>query len=131
METIDEFELLASFLYVNFETACMLQTLGFDWYTHKSFSRYGDEYGDGTKLYVKTDKHILRPTLYQAQKFLREKYDIHLLNDFTYNKHSFKIVKNIAFSNPFFTSEYNTYEQALSEGIEETCKYLLNEKNMD
>lgn len=84
---------------------------------------------DGISIFPIKGKYRLldtveAPTQSLVQKWLREIHNIHLLNGFNYDKHQFKVVRNIAFTSPIMTAEYDTYEEALEEALQQGLKLL-------
>jgi hypothetical protein len=127
--------------YVDFECAKMLVELD---YPQKIMKIFGFNYYNGEgkfngnvirDLINGTKTSISAPTLYQAQKFLREKYSkfITVEDDKEWGKYSAIVKTKVEALNGSalyldgFTI-FNTPEQALLEGIKETCKYLLDGK---
>ena len=79
---------------------------------------------------VMTANFIDAPTLWEAQKWLREEKDIIVYPE----KNSFGWYYAIHYSvgkvHQFkYSEEYDTYEKALSEGIKEAVKILTNNEN--
>lgn len=98
----------------------------------------------GNGQLVKTKFYPNPPTLYEAQKFLREEKHLHievffsLIDDKRQLHYDWHIVHNIRFDDDEYTYDcdvldsmgsYKSYEEALSEGIKEAVKILTNNKN--
>lgn len=121
--------------YVSFSQAKDLKELGFDWYC----ATYWDDEGYPGKsdwvikhatIYCPSfptydDCELLRPTLYQVQKWLREVKNIHIEIKFTSNPQyepwvgKVVIIENYPEPNTIInTDTCDTYEEALSSGID-------------
>lgn len=117
--------------YCDYDTSCALVELGFNGFTQ-------GVYKDKNKLVLQSawlDARrakvlglIIAPHLYSAQKWLREEKDIIVYPE----KNSFgwycAIHNNIGKVHQFkYSEKYNTYEEALLEGIKEAVKILKGE----
>ena len=130
--------------FVSYEIAEMLKTLGFDreteyFYTNIKKPRLekGVEYmSDGyvrwwkwnqmPNNYPTKPESVLcaAPTLYQTQKWFREVYSIDVTPYPELGKYDVNVSKK---SEGFlFLEQFETYEEALLEGIKETCIFILN-----
>lgn len=131
--------------YVDYDVAKMLKELGFNHDVYSYFSCYDninielydnikDGIGDMNDMDLEDSDmvYISRPTLYQAQKFLREKYQVFITVKIPYkvwDQYSAVVMTSIPALNAAallidgFTV-YDTPEQALSEGIKETCIFI-------
>lgn len=107
--------------YCDYETCVALKELGYD---DSTDLRYNDSHSLGDFL-----SGIKAPTLYEAQKWLREKKRILILPDYNsfgwfcgihYPINSVKMFKYTA-------KEVNSYEETLAEGIKAAVK-ILKEK---
>lgn len=131
--------------YVSFEVAKLLKEKGFN-EPYLYFYRNGSLYTlSGDIIYCENDNVNNRiiypqPTLYEAQKWLRNKYEIHI------NVNKYVVITQIdaddkirakrdfwAFSIYYTTTfhhihdclgQYSSYEEALNEGIKETLKLI-------
>lgn len=117
--------------YVDFETAKMLLELKYLWNSFKpiydkgKLIKSGRSFSNGHPSDF-NNQYYPAPTLYQAQKFLREKYncDVIVNIDGSFSMpYQFRVYTK---ADVIVSKNYETYEHALSEGIKETCKYLLN-----
>jgi hypothetical protein len=127
--------------YVDFECAKMLVELD---YPQKIMKIFGFNYYNGegkfngnviSDLTKGTKTSISAPTLYQAQKFLRERYNkfITVEDDKEWGKYSAIVKTKVESLNGSASyldgfTIFNTPEQSLLEGVKETCKYLLDGK---
>lgn len=128
--------------YVTFEQAQQLKQLGFDLECNHYYHLYDElptlsvlsEYENSNKF----DKNWSAPTLAQAQKWLREKgIEVGAFADFDgelpNGKWMWLMRKfNTHLYDTEFTEEninYNSYEEALSEGINKALKILKEQEN--
>lgn len=128
--------------FVTFEQAKSLKELGFDWECRavylfdSSYDNNGFVYGRGFWVmdYNKTDEGYSAPTLYQAQKWLREvkKVDITITLLLSYSEAE-KLPVPARYYNPKLTigiyeyktiAQHCTYEGALLEGIRVALELL-------
>lgn len=130
--------------FVTYEQAAILKELGFDWecnhYYDNDFSfqeytqTYLTNYANWNKQY--DDFHIISaPTLAQARKWLGEVKDVNIVANFKFKKGQVKYSWYIVTDNgdrgicdSVENSMYDTYEQALSAGIDRALE-LLKEEN--
>ena len=133
--------------YVSYDQALRLKELGFDWKCETFWDDEGSpkehewvikNYHDYPFVTNEEDCTILRPSLAQAQKWLREKHNIIILVETyfknymegDYNKAEFEYVRvnmnlNAARKGSSKDGElFESYEQALSAGIDETLELL-------
>lgn len=132
--------------YVSLETAKMLKGKGYD--EECAYYIICDEDGHVRPLYAstvssltKTNKILYKcPTLYEAQKWLRQKHNLHInvgiWGDYSIDADGNKVDERQywAFDTYFTTNimshifncdgEYDTYEQALDAGIREALKLI-------
>ena len=88
------------------------------------------------RIKVKREEKHVPILLYEAQKFLREEWGVHITINYMYhlNEHSFGVTlrfvgKALRDSGALYdTTKYSTYEEALNEGIKEVIKLLKEEK---
>lgn len=134
--------------YVSYEQAQALKWLGFDWECLHYYNKEGllfsnsDSDCEGGGIYVKNleishnkknKNRIDAPALAQAQKWLRNKGLFLIVDMGQDRKHDSKFAWYVNNSNGYIVdvlaSEiiYNSYEEALSEGITECLKFLENE----
>ena len=125
--------------YVSYEQSVKLKELGFNWECNHFY--------DEDKELIKYDFHqefydeelyadcILAPTLSQVHKWLREVHHIDINIDSVYHildtgdeiMYGLRISNQRTFQREFYQN-YNSYEEALSIGIDKAFE-LLNEKN--
>lgn len=117
--------------FVSFEQAVQLKALGFDWKTDYMLYVSGDFqklvsnnefYGNG--LYKLCDEYYYVPSLYEAQKWLRDVKGIDVIvlryaNDYAYKVYSKDMITDT-------DGLYETYEQALSSGIDQVLQLLTD-----
>ena len=129
--------------YVSFEQAKALKELGFDW-------DCGAYYYTDTKEFrgnISPDNHNYRseivasaPTLYQAQKWLREKYKLWLetvicitnVNQYSCDIYDLKTADEDGYMDGPTTDiegTFNTPEQSLSAGIDKAIELLKQQNN--
>lgn len=119
--------------YVSFETARLLKEAGFDWPCEKWF-----ELKDGTPVEWGADARCnwniskddySRPTLSLAAKWLRKKNNIYVevIRKFTCWKFSL-INLNLVCIIKLTAGSFNTYEEALEEGLKEALEFLINKE---
>ena len=117
--------------FVTYEQAVKLKELGFDWecnhlYSHRSSIDFNDScyYHDFNTTDSSNDYSA--PTLAQAQKWLREVKEteviVHKINDSIYNYTIYGQLVNLTTKTIF-----DTYEQALSAGIDKALELLKEE----
>ena len=101
----------------DYETCVALKELGYDDVTHYYFNKDG----------VRTP----RIPLYEAQKWLREEKNIIVYPEKNSFGWYYAIHYNVGEVHQLkFSDEYDSYEEALSEGIKEAVK-ILKEKDND
>ncbi len=97
--------------YCDYDTCVALKELGYDDVTHYYFNKEG----------VRTP----RIPLYEAQKWLREEKDIIVYPEKNSFGWYYAIHYNVGKVHQFkYSEEYETYEEALLEGIKEAVKIL-------
>lgn len=79
--------------------------------------------------YLKSTRTVLpKPSLYEATKWIREKYEIHVNADYDRVNHRwFYSYYSIGIENKFDVisdSNYETFEEALNEGMFEVLKLI-------
>lgn len=126
--------------FVTFEQAKCLEKLGFDWECNHFYPTVKPNKLFRMPLYHNKDdvyEAVLAPTLAQAQKWLREKeIEVGVYGDFDGELRTEKWVWlmrkfNTHLFDTIFTEHdisYDTYEEALSEGINKALE-LLKEEN--
>ena len=95
-------------------------------YSHNSFPKE-----------IVTSKYIDAPTMWEAQKWLREEWGIHITIHYVYhlNEHVFGTTlrfmgKTLRDHGALYdTTKYSTYEEALLEGIKNAVKILKDQFN--
>lgn len=121
--------------YVSYELAKKLKETGFDWECRGYYPESGELCGsieaDNFNHLGSTYKGewfsdtISAPTLWHAQKWLREKHKLHILVDSgLYGKWYYKVFPIGECCIDEGNSNYVTYEQALSAGIESALRLL-------
>ena len=114
--------------YCDYETSRELKELGF-------VAGLGED-NCGHCLYDEAwHDQVDRPLLYEAQKWLREEWGVHITIHYVYhlNEHIFGTTlrfmgKTLRDSGALYdTAKYSSYEEALLEGIKEAVK-ILKEK---
>lgn len=132
--------------FVSYEQATTLKELGFDWECYSLYNENGklspnlEEWCDIAFLnYNYHDVLLSAPTLAQAQKWLREvkelDVDITLFRKIDARDASAKIKRyyncEIAYSEDSedLHEDFESYEQALSAGIDKALELLKAEKN--
>lgn len=129
---------------VSFETAKLAKEKGFDeptyaWYAELNYTLPKRELVESGKngisqwfrnSDVNGDRFISSPTQSLLQKYLREKYGIIVTSDpvigLSYLKYSYNIYKkdNIWHVIKFTAKQWDTYEEALEEGLQEGLKLI-------
>lgn len=115
--------------YVSFETAKLLQEKGFE----INSSKYGESKTvalTARKLHHKEKVFYPRPELWVVQTWLRTKYNLHievLLIDYKpYNRFYMRCMKiGKYFTLSYDGNDYETYEEALEQGIIYCLNHLL------
>ena len=113
--------------YCDYDTCVALKELGFnnlvDWY-------FNEEKSIVSSLARYRNTYIPRVSLYEAQKWLREEKNIIVYPEKNNLGWFYTIHYNIRKVHRFEYSEkyYNSYEEALSEGIKEAVKILKENK---
>lgn len=121
--------------YVSFEVAKLLKEKGFDkpcngWYGRNGTMFY-DIYRENHNSSFPDDARMSMPTLYEAQKWLREKHNIHLVTQcityhgpthhFDYKCEVFSFNRNRGYR---VANIRHTYEETLNLGILEALKLI-------
>lgn len=122
--------------YVTFEQAQKLKQLGFDWECNHYYHLYDEQDTLSTLSKFensnKFDKNWSAPTLAQAQKWLREVKGIiiipHVIHVEDILKYDFYIYGELLDIECDFEG-FNTYEFALSEGINKALNFLKEQEN--
>lgn len=122
--------------YVTHDVGLLLKEIGFNENCKYSYLENGlrccpSEYEQNFNL---SEKRCSCPTLYEAQRWLRENYDIHLdikiicfyaptrKSDFICDIHSLNSKEYRE------TKVYQSYEKVLNEGIRESCELIKNRR---
>lgn len=133
---------------ISLETAQLAKEKGFDWECIESYDPVNSElYPVGLLSnnpvtlenflidYNYYDNHISAPTQSLLQKWLREKHNFSLLatvDTYESGDYSFEIWKTLVGEEPYMKMEsstnWETYEQALEEGLKEALKLINNEQ---
>lgn len=120
--------------YVSFETAKLLKEAGFDWPCEKWF-----ELKDGTPIEWGADARcnwnvskddFSRPTLSLAAKWLREENNIYVevIRKFTFWQFSLINLNPVCIIK-LTAGSFNTYEEALEEGLKEALERICKVKS--
>ena len=120
--------------YVSFETARLLKEAGFDWPCEKWF-----ELKDGTPIEWGADARcnwnvskddFSRPTLSLAAKWLREENNIYVevIRKFTFWQFSLINLNPVCIIK-LTAGSFNTYEEALEEGLKEALERICKVKS--
>ena len=130
---------------VSLETAKLLKEVGFIGFCRTYYNRAGElnEFsyyqGDGTGVnslnleddYLPEDFYIIAPTQCLAQKWLREKYDKHIIvNPTVFKEYQFTVYKTFDRIIIYPRDVFKTYEQALENGLQKAIKIIKDEKNI-
>lgn len=114
--------------YCDYDTCVALKELGFnnlvDWY-------FNEEKSIVSSLARYRNTYIPRIPLYEAQKWLREEKNIHIeipiwLTNGGVWKYNFRLQTREFYDRAI--GEWDTYEEALSEGIKEVVRLMLEGK---
>lgn len=116
--------------YVSFEVARLLKEKDFDWYCRAYY-----DYNNSGLSYLNdisnTYDVYAAPTLYMAQKWLREEKSIHILIDVHAGEYfavlwktNGTFIKSLALKGPNINHDWDNYEQALQAGILEALKLI-------
>lgn len=116
--------------YVTYEQAVKLKELGFDWKYGKGFQM--KTYYNFLKILGQFDEEIITteipaPTLAQVQKWLREVKEKYLFVDMGVNsnrKYYWYITDAQGISRKVSFSPFDSYEEALSSGINKSIEIL-------
>lgn len=121
--------------YVSLEVAKLLKAKGFDKYCRNTYSEYDNKITIAS-VFTRKNTELNNncyscPTLYEAQKWLREKYMIYISSlptkDNSITVWYFQVVKD-TFEDAIYSrvspNTFNTYEEALNEGILEALKAI-------
>lgn len=114
--------------YCSFEVSKLLKKKGFNCYTTTWHQRgngiVGDVVGKSDRYNSKGEAYTSHPTHALAQKWLREKHNIHVQIDFSYSSPfdviwyaNIYILKTQEVYQAENGKEYGTYEEALEEGL--------------
>lgn len=112
--------------YVSLKVATILKEKGFDEYCNALY--VNDKWSDiscKNSLDLLNGEFYAAPTLYQAQKWLRDKHLVHIVVDFNRKGWYFKmydIKEDMCVGT--MDGYCKTYEEALDNGIEESLNYL-------
>ena len=121
--------------YVSFKVAKLLKEKGFKWLVNHYYNKYGnfnntyetwENYSD-----LIGELMISAPTLYMAQKWLREKKEIHITLDISQSgyyavlwKTNGTFIKTLVDKGLNSDGVWNTYEDAMDAGIYEALKLI-------
>ena len=115
--------------FVDYQTALRLKELGFDEKCVGLFTLTNGQYQVdiiGVCEYSKEFKYreVIAPLFQQAQKWLREKYNIHIGIWYNTLTSEYRWERQIGEDFVDANEEFSTYELALSEGLTEALKLL-------
>ena len=112
--------------YCDYETCVALKELG---YKESCFGHYfnAEFYIDMPPKYYQSDKYVSVPTLYEAQKWLREQRLLFIeIDKILYGGYKFHVLDLTTYTEES-CGDTDGYEEALAEGIKEAVK-ILKEK---
>ena len=116
--------------YVSLEVAKLLKEKGFECVTGWAYNLSSDNLELHHESNVRLPKHIISaPTLYEAQKWLRDKHNIDIIVEPEIDENTDKKIGycfDLYTDSPSVTYSllYTTYEEALNAGILESLKLL-------
>lgn len=119
--------------YVSLEVAKMLKEKGFDIPCLSQYTRSGSIWNcQEPENFNESEYCYSRPTLYEAQKWLRRKHNIHIKIDncacgyewFLYKANNGTYISDSVWSGPNSGGCWDTYEEALNAGILEALKLI-------
>lgn len=121
--------------YVSFEVAKLLKEKGFDWLVNHYYNKFGNfnnTYGTWENYSdLVGELMISAPTLCMAQKWLREKKEIHITLDVSQSgywaslwKTNGTFIKCLMCKGPNSDGVWDSYEDALNAGILEALKLI-------
>lgn len=117
---------------VSFETAKLLKAKGFNKMTKACYNHLGILYKDRKNNEFNNLFAIYSaPKLHKAQKWLRNRCDIHISIDWGMDGYNFALViKDVdgSFIETSYHDYYPTYEECLDEGIKSALKTLQDGK---
>lgn len=120
---------------VNYNTANLLYDAGFPQNTEECYinGNYSNSYTQWLKMEGKNHKVISAPTQELARKFLRDKHNVSVeiqTPDTTTQGWSYliHIVESVGTVDD--KEGYDSYEQALEEGLQQACEYLKEQANV-
>lgn len=114
---------------VTYEQAVKLKELGFNWETHAWYNTHAE-------LWTKCPQAYPAPTLAQASKWLRDKYNLfvhvylHLDDCWRYEVQCIFNHENYMYE-PEAGLWWRPYEQALSAGIDQVLELITQQNNGD
>lgn len=119
--------------YVSIEVAKLLKERGFDKPVFSQYTNVGSVWRcDEPENFNESIDCYSRPTLYEAQKWLRTKYNIHIVIDncacgygwFLYKADNGTRIEDYEECGPNDGGCWDNYEEALSAGILESLKLI-------
>lgn len=114
--------------YVSLETAISLKKKGFNEECFSSYDEKGNVFVDKyPKNYNKISFAYSMPHLYDAQKWLREKHDIHISTDWGMDGYDFATTRKDEdglFIEESYHEYFNTYEECLDNAIRKSLDYV-------
>ena len=113
--------------YISFDTAKMLKNKGFDEFCRYTYMENENSVGITVSTNSKLPKEVYSmPTLWEAQKYLRETHKIHIVVDFNKSGWYYRLydmVENELIEESYL--RYKSFELALEAGIHDTIqKYI-------
>lgn len=117
------------------EQSKALRRLGFDWHCHRLYNTFDALIGEVSPFYSNEgfDNMPLAPTMAQAAKWLRERYNLHIhvylyLDDcWRFEVQDVNDLDKYVYE-PSQGLWWRTYEEALSKGIDRALEILKEEK---
>ena len=110
---------------ISFELSKILKEKGFDEYTETMFTEYGDVCNRESILGIRVG---IYPRLSQSllQKWLREVHKIIVIADYDREMNNYIYTVDSESACKFDFSHYNTYEEALEEGLKQGLNLITN-----
>lgn len=120
---------------VSFETAKILKEKGFSNKCCCAYDRNSKTFFDkNEKNYNELSFAFSAPLLFDAQKWLREKHDIHIPIDWGMDGYDFAITKKDEdglFIEESYHEYYETYEKCLDNAIRAALSYVIYSESLD
>lgn len=114
--------------YVSLEVAKLLKEKGFNEPCKSAYDRDGNigEYPSVKDWNAEYDWTFSRPTLYEAQKWLRDSKNLNIMVDFDESILWWYSIRKCKYNCTLITGDrmFNSYEEALNAGILEALKMI-------